>query len=48
MFEASTASILLSILTSEATVCVSVKPVEAPMDIFAYAESTAEASAASI
>lgn len=48
MFEASTASMMLSILTSEATVCFSVKPVEVPMDIFAYAESTAEASAASI
>ena len=39
---------ILSLFTSEATVCVSVKPDETPVESFAYAESTAEASAASI
>ena len=48
MFEASTASIILSMFTSEATACVGVKPAEKPVESLAYAERTEEASAASI
>ncbi len=48
MLEASTASMILSLFTSEATVCIRVKSEKAPMESFAYAERTADASAASI